>query len=327
MKCAICNEGNALEASRQVTRQFRGEDYVINESFYNCDSCKAEYSSTEQDQLAVTQVYNLYREKYRILFPDQIKAIRERYQLSASKMSEVLGFGINTYRNYENGEIPNQPHSELIMLISDPIIFKRTFERKRDTLKSNEYSRLSNLVDELRQHSESPTLRINTHCIPNEYTGFKKPNIKKITNVLLYFLHHIADDTDKVKLNKLFFYSDFYHYKKTGYSITGITYRANLYGPSPTNHDVIYPYLENIGVIEASYDTAYREFFNPVKTMEEECFNESEHITLKHIHGKLGALTTGEIKDVSHKETAWTELNSEKKEINYQKYAFALKGV
>ncbi len=70
------------------------------------------------------QAYNQYRDKYNLPFPEEIKEIRAKYGVSATKMSEILGFGINSYRNYENGEVPNQSNANLIQLAKNPIQFK-----------------------------------------------------------------------------------------------------------------------------------------------------------------------------------------------------------
>ena len=47
----------------------------------------------------IFQVYNQYRVKHGIPFPDEISGIREHYGLSAAKMAQILGFGINQYRS------------------------------------------------------------------------------------------------------------------------------------------------------------------------------------------------------------------------------------
>ena len=68
----------------------------------------------------MNQVYNQYRDKFNIPFPDEIMLIREKYGLSAIKMSEILGFGINSYRQYEAGEMPSVANAKLIQMADDP---------------------------------------------------------------------------------------------------------------------------------------------------------------------------------------------------------------
>jgi len=77
------------------------------------------FTTTELDDLNLNQLYNQYRAMHKLPFPDEIRRLRERYDLSATKMSDVLGFGPNSYRNYENGEVPNMSNSRLIQLVKD----------------------------------------------------------------------------------------------------------------------------------------------------------------------------------------------------------------
>ncbi len=65
------------------------------------------WTTTEMDEANIFQVYNQYRVKHGIPFPDEISGIREHYGLSAAKMAQILGFGINQYRMYEDGEVPS----------------------------------------------------------------------------------------------------------------------------------------------------------------------------------------------------------------------------
>jgi hypothetical protein len=87
---------------------------------------------------------------------------------------------------------------------------------------------------------------------PNRYTGYTIPNPEKATNLLLYFLSNCNPEfNDKLKLNKMLFYTDFFNYKETGRSISGISYRAIPYGPVPSNYDFIFAhFIEKEEIIE-----------------------------------------------------------------------------
>ena len=102
---------------------FRKEEFEVVHHFYEDQG--HQFTTDETDEVTVQQVYNQYREKYKLPFPEQIQAIRKKYQVSASKMSEVLGFGINVYRQYESGEVPNQSNARLIQLAKDPAEFRK----------------------------------------------------------------------------------------------------------------------------------------------------------------------------------------------------------
>jgi hypothetical protein len=122
------------------------------------------------------------------------------------------------------------------------------------------------------------------------------------------------------------FYSDFYNYKRTGTSITGITYRAIKYGPVPTYYDSIFALLEgNYFLISDFIDDGRggaREIFKSEIIPNEELFTEEELTTINKIIKKFKDTPTWDMVDMSHKEEAWNKFNSENEVISYQDYAF-----
>jgi len=108
---------------RSEDLSFRKDSFNVIYPCYYCDNSKQYFTTTEFDTIKMKQVYNQYRDKYNLPFPEEIKEIRAKYGVSATKMSEILGFGANSYRNYENGEVPNQSNANLIQLANDPIKF------------------------------------------------------------------------------------------------------------------------------------------------------------------------------------------------------------
>jgi putative zinc finger/helix-turn-helix YgiT family protein len=336
-ECDFCS-GVAELQIKKTTHTFRGEEFSVNENFYKCTKCGAEFTLSDLDNLNINQVYNQYREKHKLPFPEEIKMIREQYQLSATKMSAVLGFGVNGYRNYENGEIPTLPHGKLITLAKSPSIFKGLFENNGREFKTKEIEELDKIITSLiekREHWVIFNSNQNINFVnnePNEFTGFKKPNIDKIKNILLYFLKHITKEySDKWKLNKLFFYTDFLHFKTHGYSITGIEYRAITYGPVPSNYDFLYNNLEHIenviksSIIKAS-DNRVVQLFEPVSSCNDETFNEKELKSISEIVTKFKDIPSWDLVELSHNEKGWQELEGSKEIISYQSYAFDLIG-
>ena len=116
MNCAYCN-GKAELKIESSKKTFRNEIFEIFEHYYKCNKCSKEFTTNEIDNLDVYQIYNQYREKYSIPFPEQLTSIREKYNLSAAKMSEIIGFGTNQYRLYESGDVPSESQGALLGMI------------------------------------------------------------------------------------------------------------------------------------------------------------------------------------------------------------------
>jgi uncharacterized phage-associated protein/DNA-binding transcriptional regulator YiaG len=314
--------------------EFRREIFHMIQFYYLCEDTKQEFTTDELDQLNVNQVYNQYREKYSIPFPDEIKYIRELYEISASKMSEVLGFGTNGYRQYEAGEMPTVSNGRLILAARDPEEFKKFLDASIAVLSSREYERFSQkviaIIEGERKDPWDHLFReqIFKHDRPTEFTGYRAPSFEKIALTIAYFAQHV-DYLWKTKLNKLLFYSDFLHYKRTGYSICGIAYRAIQLGPVPAEYDKLYLKLLDDDLFDVLFvpfkENGYMgEALKNKITFEADRFAATELQVLEEIRDKLAGKSSTEIVDISHKEKAWIENENKHDIISYQKYAFEL---
>ena len=124
--------GNVALQQENSELMFRKEKFQYVHLYYQCEDTKERFTTTEIDELNLSQVYNQYRVKYGIPFPDEIKRIRQMYELSASKMSEILGFGDNQYRLYENGDMPSEANGKILSSIKEPSIFKVFVENAKN---------------------------------------------------------------------------------------------------------------------------------------------------------------------------------------------------
>ena len=329
MKCPFC-DGIADLKIEPIKITFRKEDFNIIKQFYKCNKCKEQFTTDDLDEVNINQVYNQYREKYQIPFPQQLIKIRGRYGLSASKMAEVLGFGVNVYRNYESGEIPNVSNGTLLNLIRMPEEFKKVILNKKKVFTEKQFNKLVDKLDKLIEKERSKNyldkFLLDENSIPNEFSGFSSSSIEKYANMILFFLEN-NNNLFKVKLNKLLFYTDFYHFKKTGYSISGYKYQAIQNGPVPYRYDLIYDYLWQNEFIQyelVEINDNLVEQPVPLKKFDEDSFEKSELDALKTIHETFKKLTRKELVDLSHQEKAWEEQIKHKGVISYLKYAFNL---
>ena len=334
IECPYC-DGIANLKKEAKELKYRKEVFKIVAHFYKCEKCSEEFTTTETDTISLMQAHNQYREKNNIPFPEEIACIREKYELPASKMSDVLGLGANGYSNYENGEIPTPAYGNLISAASEPQTFMNLLEKGKEHFSANAFNKVRERVTYLiRTYNENRNVHssLNVYNEPNNFTGYKKPVASKIANLVTYFIQNSKPDfNDKLKLNKQLFFADFTHYKNHGASITGLSYRAIKYGPVPSNYDNIYAYLENEQFISSQFlevsNRAAREVFISDADFDKKLFTDNEKETLSTIIEKFGNISTWDIVELSHKEKAWKELESNKELIGYQDYAFELAAV
>ena len=316
--------------------EFRREKFQVVHFYFQCLDSKEEFTTDELDMLNTNQLYNQYREKYSIPFPDEIREIREQYGIPATKMSDVLGLGANSYRQYESGEMPTVANGRLIQAAKDPEEFKKFVEASLAVLGQKEFEKYNQRADALLKvrhenlFEELFKEQIFVYSKPSEFTGYKAPSLQKIAHTISYFCLHVTD-LWKTKLNKLLFYSDFLHYKRTGFSVSGMAYRAIQLGPVPSEYDKLYVKLIDDKLFDVefvSFENGYvGEALKNKIDFNEELFTQGELNVLKEVTEKFASKTSTEIVDLSHKEKGWLENKISHNIISYQKYAFDLNAI
>lgn len=331
--CAYCDrQAHLQKGGKELT--YRKEVFKIVEHFYKCEKCKEEFTTNETDTVSLLQAHNQYRERHSIPFVEDIIAIKEKYDLSASKMSEVLCLGANGFSNYENGEIPTPAIGNLIATVSKAEVFKTMLEKAKNSFSNGSYKKAldkANYLIDCEKTSQPFYVRLNQYQEPNSFTGYKKTNKEKIANLIVnYIINCNPDFNDRLKLNKLLFYTDFVSYKLFGVSITGLSYRAIDYGPVPTFYDNIYTYLENENIINSNWikdpNGSAKETFISSSEYNKTLFDEKEKFAIDVITQIFKDIPSWDLVELSHKEQGWIELHPERKVIDYQKYAFNLVG-
>lgn len=317
--------------------EFRKESFEILYHYYVCNETGEQFTTAEIDVLNQNQVHNKYREKFGVPFVDEIREIREKYELSAAKMSEVLGLGANVYRNYEAGEMPSVATGRLIRLAGDPKEFCQLLEMSKNALETHEYERVKRKVDHAKGGwgavQEMQMNWLFGTKFPNLMNGYRVPSLKRIGNMVRYFACQLGPYT--TVLNKLMFYADFGHFKKYGQSISGLQYKAIQLGPVPEKYRTVYDQLLNAGYADVQ-EVDFGEFtgekfiapaMNESQREElEEVFSEIELETLKGVADRFMGKSRKEVVEISHQEEAWRDNVDAFGRINFE-YSFDLKNI
>jgi putative zinc finger/helix-turn-helix YgiT family protein len=311
---------------------FRKETFDIVFIYYLCEESGEQFTTASLDELNMNQVHNQYRDKFNIPFPDEINNIRGKYGLSASKMSEILGFGVNSYRQYEAGEIPSVANAKLIQMVDDPqnfiemIALCGTLDEKA---RSKYIQKAISLAEEKKRNIFN--LNFKEYLLGNHladiYSGYRNPNLEKITEMVVYFSVKLSPF--KTKMNKLLFYADFLMFKQSCFSISGMRYKAIDMGPVPINFQSIFEYLANkdeIDIFTTEFPQGYiGEKFKAKndRPFKSDFFSENELNVLEKVATVFKPTNTHEMIEISHLEEAWKKNEKNKNVISY-KYAFYL---
>jgi uncharacterized phage-associated protein/DNA-binding transcriptional regulator YiaG len=317
---------------RKEKFEFRKETFEITYHYYLDEESGDQFTDDKLSEVNTNQLYNDYRSKYGIPYPDEIIALREKYGLSANKMSEVLGFGTNIYRTYEAGEVPSASNGKFLQQIKKTEFFLSVLESSNQ-FASEELEKIKKKIETAingwNKFEEVYESFLSGNKKPDEYTGYRIPHLEKIANMVLFFAEKMQPY--KTKLNKLLFYADFLHFKNTVYSISGATYKAIQMGPVPRNFGGLFDYAierKYVDIELIQFGDFVGEKFIPVPGMKfnKALFDDSEIKVLEIVARKFADITVREIVNISHNEPAWKDNIGAFSPITY-KYSFDLKEI
>lgn len=315
--------------------EFRKAPFEVVFHYYRCEDSGEQFTSTELDELNTNQVYNQYRDRFNIPFQDEITNIREKYGVSAAKMSEILGLGVNSYRQYESGEMPSVSNAKLIQMARNPVNFLEMVQLCQ-SLDAKTKRTITRRVEQLIEvhHRDEFDFQLKDYLLGSHladiYSGYRNPNFDKFAEMVVFFSHQLKPY--KTKLNKLLFYADFLMFKKSCFSISGVRYIAIDRGPVPNNFNSVFEYLYNSGVIEIIYTQFPQGYMGEqfegrsTRPFNARIFTDGELATMQLVATAFRDVTTADIVEMSHLEDAWLDNKQSKKEISYR-YAFDLKQI
>lgn len=321
--------GRVKEVFDVEEKEFRKEKYRVHVRYYMCVDTGEQFTTAEQDELFCNDLYSQYRNTHNMPFPDEIKSIRERYGLNYAQLSKIMGFGINQWKSYEEGNVPSESNAKLILTVRRKDGMMRLLKESRPSFEDREYarivSRIESACDDADSKAEDFLFYGNTKR--GLLNGFSPLDCRKLKAMVCYIISKAGSGICPTKLNKEMFYADFRHFVKSGHSISGLNYRAIQYGPVPEHFDTIYDNIEGIEKIRTiSYDKESVSLVpgNMDSIDYGDVLGEDELSTLDEVTSEFAGMKTMEVVAKSHEEIAWIENNDSHEIIPYS-YAYLLK--
>ena len=294
---------------RPETMTFRGEKFNCVYMSFRDDELNEVFTTTESDSIWYNQVTNQYREKHGIPYQDEIIALRGRYDMSASKMSLILGFGTNQYRLYEEGEVPSESNGKMIRSAMNPRVFQELVGASRNLLSEKEFVKISAKVEDVIERSgamkddqwaERRIFRTGRGLV----NGFAPQSTARLRSLLVYVLGKMGD-TFQTKMNKVLFYIDFLSYRERGMAISGLAYQAIEFGPVPQRWDRVYSgFDEVVPQSKMVKDQECTVLTTDVKA-DTSLFSKEELEIIDAVCKKLAGASAKIIVEMSHRESAW----------------------
>lgn len=290
-----------------------GEDIEVEAKILTCAECGEEFFCEELDNATLLNLYNEYRKRHKLLLPEEIKQIREKYGLSQRSFAKLLNWGDKTIHRYENGSIQDKAHNSLLIFLREPENMRMYICENEFTLSERQKDKLIERIDELEQNQKKKqgkqVLETLFQKEPSIENGFRTLDFEKLCAMVVFFACK-CEGLLKVKLLKLLNYSDMIFYKENGVSISGAQYIHLPYGPVLQNYDVLFGMMEAEKYIHI--DVEFMEGYEKHKVIpgcDVPCgILEAQEIeVLERIYRKFADFGSAEISDYSHKEKGYRE--------------------
>lgn len=188
--CPECRKEVSYKITeRPAVQQLKGKDYSFTEKVAFCDDCGSELFIDALSEENMKRLYLKYREANGIISLEKIREISARYKIGKRPLSQLLGWGDNTYSRYFDGDLPTKQYSDILnRLYDDPDYYIQLLEERKDVLAgSTAYEKsLKAAVD------------------------YKTGNVTKIDEVAAYLLCECEDITHLALQKMLYYVQAFY---------------------------------------------------------------------------------------------------------------------
>ena len=140
---------------------------------------------------------------------------------------------------------------------------------------------------------------------PTEYSGYLSFSLDKTSEAIKFFISQFGG-VFVTKMNKLLFYADFMRYKREGFGMTGLEYRAMQYGPAPLQYGEIYSRAADVEMEDFIYPNGTSgQILKSSKLPDMSVFSSNEIDVLTEISNRFRDVSAGEISEFSHREKGW----------------------
>ncbi|HVC80836.1 MAG TPA: type II TA system antitoxin MqsA family protein [Chloroflexota bacterium] len=308
--------------TRPETLLVRGTPIKLEADVVVCDCCGQTIENETLDASTLAHAYQLYRQRYNVLDPDQIRELREAYGLSQRAFTRLLGWGDMTIHRYEGGALPDSVHSDLLTMLRDDAQMSRYIHTHGDRLTPLDRRRVEEAISARQREGSEVSLRRVLEGAVSQYAPIERGNtvfeLDRFANMVVFFTTPPPGRPNSVptetKLNKLLFYSDFLAYKRTSRSLSGSAYVRHYHGPVPVKYKSLLEELEQDDIIE-SEEVLFSTQEGPQTGMEYRArvsfdasmFDEREMAVLRNVSDTFVSFTAKQLRNRSHEEAAWKE--------------------
>ena len=267
----------------------------------------------ELDNEAVSRAFDQYRQRHGMITPERIKALRQSFGLTQRDFAALLGWSATTIATYETGSLPSVANNKLLLALEkDSDMAQTIYESSKQAMTEQGKAAFEQKLDPPKRANATKMIErgINDLFVArrySEFSGYRAFDLKKFSNMVLFFVSHVSKLT-KTKLNKLLFYSDFEYFGRYTVSISGASYARLPHGPVPDQFNLLYGAMEGAQLItgKESESGQYEWYYDVANVdFDADLFSKEELEVMAVTLARFKDMDTKAISAFSHGEAAW----------------------
>lgn len=266
-----------------------------------------------------------YRKQNGLMTSSEIKSLRDKYQISQTDFSTVLGWGGKTITRYESYQVQDAAHDNILKRVQDdPQWFLDLLSRVQCELPESRYRKYYRAALYLYSQKKNEYTQKMLYAmyaernISKQEMGNTLLDLNKVVESINYIASRDVAALYSLKLMRMLWYADCLHYKRKRESITGMAYRMGLLGVTPLGYEYLTT-LSGVSCKEKRFGEGIGYLFDAVENISLKHLSQEEVESLEYVVEQFKITSNDEMTEIMDKEQA--VVCSQEQEIVSYEYA------
>mgnify|MGYP004702949699 CR=1 FL=1 len=134
---------------------FKDQEVEFKAQYNYCENTESYTENETQIKLNDLKMKDAYRQLKGLLTSDEIKQIRSKYNVSQKEFSEILGWGSSTIVRYENHQVQDRAHDDILRKIDkDASWYLEMLDRAKENINPKFFMQYLTVANELIKMSK-----------------------------------------------------------------------------------------------------------------------------------------------------------------------------
>ncbi|MGO3791317.1 MAG: helix-turn-helix domain-containing protein, partial [Enterococcus gilvus] len=173
--------------------EIKNETFDVLHEYYKRLSDGELFEPFDDPDKNLNKDYDLFRKKHGLLSPNQVKQIRNKYELSIRDFSEILGISYSNLSAIENGGLQAGYIDNLLRLADDPYAFLKLISEKKQIYPTKVIDKIVPILNRLVVNSYEEHKKIALDI--KKYHLEVRNNIVRLSNNIEFDLKNKSYDT------------------------------------------------------------------------------------------------------------------------------------